>query len=263
MKSIYKKINISSSFLLLIFLSLISGLFKDIMTLFLVIIIHEVGHILTSLYYGWNIKKINIGLCGGYIYYEELIDKPFKEEFFISISGFIMQLVLMVISIILYKNSIIDLSFFSLIQKYNISIFVFNLLPIIPLDGSKIINLLFNVFFPYRRSLKLTNILSVFVLMILLIYFFIFSFKIEYSYIMVFCFLIKCIILNKKEIPYLFNKFLFERYKYPIKSTKYKYIKGNKLNKLKRWKKHLFLIENKVYSEKKVLSKKFDYLSIL
>ena len=263
MKSIYKKIDISYLFLLVIFLSLISGLFKDIIMLFLVIIIHETGHIITSLYYGWKIKKISISLCGGYIYYDEVIDKPFKEEFLISISGFLIQLLFLFITFILYKNNFLDGKDFYLIKKYNTAVLLFNMLPIIPLDGSKIFNLFLNVFLSYKVSLKILNLISFFTLAIIILCFLLLNIQVECSYIMVFSFLIKNILTSIKDIPYLFNRFLFERYKCPITKGKYCYIKGYKLDKMKRQKKHLFLINDKAHSEKKVLSKKFDYLSIL
>ena len=128
---------------------------------FMVIIIHEIGHIFTSNFFKWKIDKINIGVAGGYITYDEVIDKPFKEEFLIGISGFLFQFILFIVSLILYRNNLIDYKIFFLIKKYNISIFIFNLIPIHPLDGSKLLNILFNIFLPYKKSLKLTNILSI------------------------------------------------------------------------------------------------------
>ena len=67
MKSIYKKIKLSPFFLLIIFISLISGLFKDVITLFMIIIIHELGHIILSYLFKWNIKSVEIGVFGGFI----------------------------------------------------------------------------------------------------------------------------------------------------------------------------------------------------
>ena len=80
MKNIYKKIEISKSLIIIIFLSFLSGLFKDIITLFMIIIIHEIGHILVSRIFKWKIYKIKLNITGGYVVYDEEIDKPFKEE---------------------------------------------------------------------------------------------------------------------------------------------------------------------------------------
>lgn len=259
MKNLYKKFNISNSLLVIFFLSFISGLFKDMCIFFIIIFIHELGHILVSLYYKWNIKEINFNLCGGIITYEGELDKPFKEELLISIAGVLFQTIL--ILIILLLDNLIDINMKTIImfKKYYISILLFNLLPIIPLDGSKIMNIIFNIFFSYKRSLKLSNLLSVITIILIVLFFFLNNIKIEYSYIMMFIFLLNKIIIKFKEVPYLFNRFLFERYKSKEKYKKTCYIKGYNLNKMKRQNTHIFKINKKYYTEKKILNKKFDY----
>ena len=106
MKSIYKKIKLSPFFLLIIFISLISGLFKDVITLFMIIIIHELGHIILSYLFKWNIKSVEIGVFGGFITYDDVIDKPFIEEIIISLGGFLMQGLIFLVTYILSKNGL-------------------------------------------------------------------------------------------------------------------------------------------------------------
>lgn len=259
MKNIYKKINISSSLILIFFLSFISGLFKDMIIFFTIIFVHELGHILLSLYYGWNIKEINFNLCGGYITYDEKIDKPFKEEFLISIAGVITQTFFIIIVLLINDFAFINYKIMFMFKKYYISILFFNLLPIIPLDGSKIINVIFNMFFSYKKSLKLTNYLSFITIFVIIILFIFKDIKIECSYIMMLIFIINKIIKHYMDIPYLFNKFLFERYNSQFKFNKRCYIKGSNLNKMKRQNTHIFKINKKYYTEKRILNKKFDY----
>lgn len=258
MKNIYKKIKISYMLYIIIFLSLLSGLFKDILCLFLIIILHELGHIISSLYYKWKIDNIKIGVCGGYITYDEIIDKPFKEEFIISISGILMQMILYIIFLLLFKNLIIDERLYFMLNKYNNAIILFNLLPVIPLDGSKILNIIFNNIFSYKSSLKLSNVTSCLIIILLLLIFINCKIKIETSYIIILSFIINKIIINIKEVPYLFNKFIIERYIYQIKVLKYKYIKSLNISKMNRQKKHYFYVNGKYYSEKEILSKIFD-----
>lgn len=258
MMDIYKKINISKLLIFIIFFSFISGLFKDILIFFMIIIIHEMGHIITSLFYGWKIRKISIGIIGGYITYDEVIDKPFKEEFLISISGFLSQLLFYTLFYILYKNNFISIKIFEMINRYNFSILLFNLIPIIPLDGSKILSIILNNFMSYKKTLKVLNFISIFLIILIIFIFISCNLKIEYSYIMILSFLFSNLITSIKDIPYLFNKFLFERYMYPINSNKYVFIRGKKIEKMKRQKKHYFVINDRCYKEKDILTKKFD-----
>lgn len=151
MKNIFNKIHISSFFIILIFISFISGLFKDVITLFLIIIIHEMGHITTSLFYKWNIKKIDISLCGGYITYDDIIDKPYKEEFLIAISGFLFQTIFYLIILFLHNINILSFDTLFIVKKYHYAIILFNIIPIYPLDGSKILNIILNLFNSYKK----------------------------------------------------------------------------------------------------------------
>lgn len=257
MKSIYKKIEISPYFLLLIFLSLISGLFKDIFSLFLIIIIHELGHIIMSLIYKWNINKVKINIYGGYIIYNENIDKSFKEEFLIAISGILMQCIFYLLLYILNKVGILDLSFLLIVKKYHYSILIFNLLPIIPLDGSKVLNVLLNKIFSYKKSLYIINSISLLFIILFIILLIIYKLKIELSYVIILSFIMSSIIKNINDIPYLFNKFLFERYKYPIKNVKTYYIKNSNIENMRRQRINYFYINNTYKDERYLLLNRY------
>lgn len=258
MKNIYNKVKVSYFLILVIFLSFLSGLFKDIIALFLVIIIHELGHVIISLVYGWNIKRIDITVCGGFITYDEEIDKPFKEEFLIAISGFLFQLILCVLLSVLNKMGFFSDKLLFMIQKYNLSVFLFNVLPVYPLDGSKVLNVFFNMFLPYKKALKLTTIISIISIIFIFFYFLLNGIKIEYSYIMIICFILSKIINLFHDIPYLFNRLLFERYKKPIKVRRFCYVKSGHLEGFRRQRKHYFIINKHCYDERKVLAKRFD-----
>lgn len=256
MKNICNKITISYSLILIILLSFLSGLFKDILVLYSIIIFHELGHVFTSKIFNWKIDKINFGICGGYISYSDYIDKPFLEEFLISISGFLFQFILMFILTLLLKNNIVNERLYSLYGRYNLSILIFNLIPVLPLDGSKIINIMLNNFFSYRKSLILSNLLSFIFIFLIFIIFLFKDMKIEYSFILILFFLLKKTIDNTHDIPLLFNRFLIEKflenkkYKKSIYIDSIKNIKRNKNNYIKKG--------NTYINERYVLREKFD-----
>ena len=64
----------------------------------------------------WYVK-IDITICGGFITYDEEIDKPFIEEFLISISGFLFQGILYLILSILMRNGIITDKLYFLFEE--------------------------------------------------------------------------------------------------------------------------------------------------
>lgn len=63
------------------------------------------GHIFAALYYKWNIVKIIILPFGGITIFNEIINKPIKEEFMIAIMGPIFQIVFYLILVLLDINS--------------------------------------------------------------------------------------------------------------------------------------------------------------
>ena len=126
---------------------------------------------------------------------------------------------------------------------------LFNILPIIPLDGSKIINLIFSKYLNLNFSNNLTVLISFITLSMILIGD---IYEKNYSMVMVVFILLQNIWDYYKKIEYIYNKFVLERYLYNIKYKNIKVI-DNK-NKMYKNKTHLFKINNNLVEEKKFLS---------
>ncbi|MEG2351555.1 MAG: hypothetical protein RSB54_02615, partial [Bacilli bacterium] len=71
-------------------------------------------------------------------------------------------------------------------------------------------------------------------------------------------FLIDSLIKYVSDIPYLYNKFILERYLYPKKFKRNKYVKNSNLKKMKRQTSNYFYDVNRYHSEREVLKKRFD-----
>ena len=91
MKNILNKIYIHPLFLITLFIFVSIGYFRFLIYFMVLIIVHELGHIMISLLFKWNIDKIIILPFGGLIKYNEIINRPLIEEFLIAISGIIFQ----------------------------------------------------------------------------------------------------------------------------------------------------------------------------
>ena len=141
MKNIFK---IHSLTYLLIIISILSGRFKTIYLYLSLIVFHELGHLLMGLLFNWKIDKIYIYPLGGLTKFNERLNRPFIEEMFVTIMGPIFQIILSIF-INKYDNNI---------MFYSNILLTFNLLPIIPLDGGKLLNILFFLFKPIKKSLK-------------------------------------------------------------------------------------------------------------
>jgi len=235
---IISKIKIHPLFYIVAIITIITGFFKEFSYIMLIILVHEIGHILTSIYFKWNIDKIVILPFGCITIFNEKINRPLLEELLIALSGPIMQLIVFSFN----PNPVI--------LRYHYFLLFFNLLPIIPLDGSKILNLLFNYLLPFKLSHTLTIIIS-FLLPSFLIFL-----KFNLIIFMVLIFLILKIIEELFNHKNIFNKFLMERYLYNFNFKKRKIIKN--IDNMFRDYKHLFYIDNKYQTESEILQKRFD-----
>lgn len=249
-KNILNKIEIHFLYWLLLLIGCFTGYFNKILIFTIIIIIHELGHLLAAYYYHWYIKKIIILPLGGITIFEDIIDKPFKEEIIVNLSGPIFQIIF---TLIINKW----LGFNSDFNYYSFCIIMFNLLPIYPLDGAKLLNIIFNYFWPFLFSYKLTLIISCFVVII--------SLLLAHN-LMLFLgliFLVYNIIKEYKRLKIIFNTFLLERLLYNLKYKKIRLIEGLKVHKMYRNSYHWFIVDKNRYSEKYILVKMFDFTRII
>ena len=130
-KNILNKLYFHPLFILIAFICSLTGHFREFTVFFLIIIIHELGHIIGGLYYNWPIKKIILLPFGGLTIFDQKLNCPLKEELIVTLLGPIFQIIFYCLCINLFKDNMI-------LTKYHYPLLLFNLIPIIPLDGSKL-----------------------------------------------------------------------------------------------------------------------------
>ena len=235
-------------YFIVMFIAFLTGLFREFILFNSIIFIHEIGHALAALYYKWRIDKIVIMPFGGITIFNEKLNRSIKEEFVILILGPIFQ-------IIYYKIFSIFLNSYAF-MNYHYSLLLFNLLPIYPLDGAKLLNLLFNKILPFKKSHLLILIVSFLVSILTILYIIVNKLGLL-LFLVVFLLLFKLIEENNKH-EIIFNKFLLERYLYSFNFKKHKIIKDDNLEKMFRGYEHIFLNGEKYVTERELLRKRFD-----
>lgn len=226
-------------FFIVVIITTITGHFKDILIITSNILTHELGHVITGYLLSWKIEKIVILPFGGVTIFKEDINRCLLDEFLILISGPLLQFIVFYY----FKNE--------LVFNYNYAILLFNLLPIYPLDGSKLINIVLNKVFSFRKSLKLTLILSLISLVIFL------SYNFNLITFIILLFPLMETIKTIRNVNYIFSKFLLERYQKKYHFKKVKIIK--KMSEMKRDYEHIIIIDKKPYKEIEFLTKMFDF----
>ena len=180
--------------------------------------------------------------------YNMPINISINKELFILIGGPLFQTILLLI--INKLNIYINENTYKEFIYLNKMLFSFNLLPIINLDGGKLINLFLNKIFSYKTSFNISIIISILTLPII---FLIFN---KYISIIIVIFITKELIIEIKNKDYTFNKILIERYTNEYKFKKTSLIKN--INKLKRDKNFDIYINNILFTEKEYLKRYFS-----
>ena len=228
----------------------ISGYYINLIAITSLLLIHELGHYTAAKLLKFKVLKIVIYPFGGITKIHDLINKDINEEILVATSGVIFQFIFYLIIVYLNHINIIRDYTLNIYTLYNNQIIFFNLMPIYPLDGSKIINLLLSKFFNYNLSNKLTIIIS---LMGMSLFILTSSYNHNYSYIMVLSVLIIYNYKFIKQLKYIYNRFLLERYLYNISYPKIKIISNG--NKMYKNNSHIIKVNNNYITEKKYLSK--------
>ena len=158
MKTIFK-INISTYIFYLLFI--LSGLFNYLLIYLFIIFIHEIGHIIMIKILKYKIESIILYPTGCIINTNIKINIKSNHLFLISIAGILNQIILF----ILIKNNYTYN--YAVFYKLNMSLLIFNLLPIYPLDGYKIYLSIFERFISYKLIIKISYIISMLFIFIL------------------------------------------------------------------------------------------------
>jgi len=223
------------------FICFITGHFKEFIIFTSIILIHEFGHIIIATIFKWNFDKIIILPFGGITIFKEQIDKPLYQEFLIAIAGPLSQ----ILFFFLFKQN-------QIFYNFNLAILFFNLLPIYPLDGSKIVNVLLNRFISFKRSHMVSLVFSY-----LFIIFLIFTTnRTNLFFLIIILFILLEVFKETTKHKYYFNKFLLERYLYNPNFKRQKKI--TKLTQMKKQTKHIFRIDKKYYTERQIIRNLFD-----
>ncbi|RKL65900.1 protease [Salipaludibacillus neizhouensis] len=187
-----------------------TGLFKEILMILIIVFIHELGHSLVALRFGWRIRKITLLPFGGMAEMDEYGNRPAKEEILVTIAGPIQHIWLIGISYLLVTTPVWSEGDHRLFLFHNLTILAFNLLPVLPLDGGKLIFTLTSMFLPFQKSYDRSFGLSVFLLINLTcISLLILPFHL--NLIVIICFIWVQHYLEWRQRHYHFLRFILER----------------------------------------------------
>lgn len=129
--------------------------------IFLLMFIHEMGHIAVAKLFKHKVHKIIVYPFGFSATIEHFNYIQSKELFLIIIGGIGFHFIYPFIFKILYDYDLISYVYYQYMNQMNTSILLFNLLPIYPLDGGRLLFSILRSFFNYKSSKKVTLFISI------------------------------------------------------------------------------------------------------
>ena len=182
------------------------GFLEEYFLMFAVLLFHELFHLIAICFEDIKIMYIKIEPFGITIRLRERVFENPKKELVMAIAGPFSNFLL---AFILYLFSPISFSYLILA---NLSMGVFNLLPVCPLDGGRILKAYLTPKYGYIKSYKtvllLTKVLSVF--LIILGIFIIYFTRFNYSVCIIGCFLFFNLLTEKNHSLYYLTKEISE-----------------------------------------------------
>lgn len=189
---------------------------KIICYIFLMLSIHEAAHVLCALSFGYAIEKITIYPFGLAASITDIGLGNLQKETAIIAAGPMMHLLFPFLFRFLASMNWISNSFCSYLIMINASIMMFNLLPIYPLDGGRLLQSFFHCFLRFDTAQRATMAGS-----------FCFIFVVFYSHMLqgfsgiaILFFLLCQVCIAYKDRKYITMRFLHYRYqhgcKYPL-----------------------------------------------
>lgn len=255
-----RKIEIHPLLWVIIAVSIATAHFLELCLLLGIIFIHEMGHALAASFFSWRIKRISLLPFGGVAEVDEHGNRPMKEETMVVIAGPLQHVWLIGLAVFLDKMAWIPHDLFQLFLQYNFMILLFNLFPIWPLDGGKLVFLLLSLKKPFPEAHRLT-LLTSFVFLCMFAALTLLSAPYHLNIWIIIAFLSFSLYYEWKQRRYVFMRFLLERYYgkkegpyllVPIKADEEEML-IDVLQRFHRGCKHPIIIEGSAVSEKRTL----------
>lgn len=209
--SLMLKLHIHPLFWIVAALGIVTAQFKQLILLFIIVFFHEMGHAVCARFFSWRIKNIMLLPFGGMVEVDEYGNRPFKEEFLVILSGPIQHVWMQGVAFLFLYFGLFEIDTFQLFTLFNATIFIFNLIPIWPLDGGKLLFLCFSYFqsFPNAHRLMIICSLIGVILLSIISYFFI---PLHLNLWLIIAFLLYSLYQEYKQRSFAYIRFLIERY---------------------------------------------------
>ncbi|MEG3040014.1 MAG: site-2 protease family protein [Erysipelotrichaceae bacterium] len=178
---------------------------------------HEAAHLIIAHCFNYKISQIIIYPFGIGAQIERFGWGNVYHECAVLISGPFMHLLFPLFFLVLNQMNLISTNFFNYLLNLNLSIVIFNLLPIYPLDGGRILSSCLHLLLPFKMAQNLTFVFS----SLAVCFFFCFLMKHTLASLLVMIFLLIQIAIAFKQRHIMKRQFYFYRRYHPVTYSLY------------------------------------------
>ncbi|MCI3923624.1 M50 family metallopeptidase [Paenibacillus sp. TRM 82003] len=147
-------------FTIVLLLSAVTGHFLEIITLFGLVLIHELGHAAAAKQLGWRVREVQLTPFGGVAVTDEDGSMPAREEAVVAIAGPAMNALMIGFGYAMWGAGVWTHAWMIYFVQANATLMLFNMLPVLPLDGGKLLRVSIGSWLPYYKTLKATSMWS-------------------------------------------------------------------------------------------------------
>ena len=174
------------------------------------------GHFLTGCFLKLKVKEISLFMFGGVTIFDEDLNLNIFKEIVVVVMGPVVQMLFYILVYYLYTKGFVGVNTMKKVSKINLLLISFNLLPILPLDGGKILNNILDLILSYDLAHKVSLAVSFLALPL------VFLFDNKLIIILVFVSLSMRLFEELKCHKFRINKLLLER---KLKGIKFKKVR--------------------------------------
>ncbi|WP_440112016.1 M50 family metallopeptidase [Paenibacillus sp. QZ-Y1] len=209
------RISLHPFFVIIMMASLLTGHFIELITLFAIVFIHECGHAAAAALLGCRVLSIQLLPFGGVAVIEDAGNMTARREIIIALAGPLQNILMVGVVLLLKYGNFGDPVFLDYIIQGNLLIALFNLLPVLPLDGGKIVQALVSLFAPYYTTLMWTYRISILcsagVILFAISKWVAGDYGLPLNILLIGLFLFYSNVTDYRNIPYRFIRFLMHR----------------------------------------------------
>lgn len=194
--------------------SVVTGRFLELLTLFIIVFIHELGHAFAAAAMGCKVRSIQMLPFGGVAVIEDDGSMTALKEIAIALAGPLQNVIMIGAAFLCKVLGWGDEAFLDYVIQGNMIIALFNLLPVLPLDGGKVLQASISLFAPYHATLLWASRTGIVFSLILVGYSLLPLIRgegMQLNLLMIGLFLVYSNIEDYKNVHYRFLRFLVHR----------------------------------------------------